>query len=128
MPSVSQYMTREPITVPASASAVTARDLMSGHQVRHLPVVEGPEVVGILSASGLDAIAGVTGLERFTAERLMQKAVTVWGSTPLDEVAEQMSDKRCDCVVVLGGHGVQGIFTATDALRALAALLQRATS
>jgi hypothetical protein len=33
-----------------------------------------------------------------------------------------------DCVVVRGGHGVAGVFTATDALQALADIVRRATA
>ncbi len=39
-----------------------------------------------------------------------------------------MAAKKRDCVVVQGGHGVEGVFTATDALRALSDLVSRATS
>ncbi len=127
MPSVSQYMTREPFSVAASSPATAARELMHGKLVRHLPVLDGTEVVGLVVKAELDAIAGVADLGRYDVRQVMNAPVTVWGSAPLDEVAELMSEKRCDCVVVLGGHGVQGIFTATDALRALAVLLQRAT-
>lgn len=127
MPSVAQYMTREPHSTPSTSSAAAARAVMQSRLVRHLPIVDGGEVVGLVTAAELDAAASVGDLERVPIDRVMSKPVTVWGSTPLDEVAELMSEKRCDCVVVLGGHGVAGIFTATDALRALAALLQRAT-
>jgi len=129
MPSVSQYMTREPYSIPSTSSAETARNVMRGHLVRHLPILDGPEVVGLVDCGQLDALSKVAGtdLSRLSVSCVMTKPVTVWGSMPLDEVAEMMSDQKCECVVVLGGHGVQGIFTATDALRALASLLQRAT-
>jgi acetoin utilization protein AcuB len=128
MPSISQYMTREPYSIPSTSSAATARAVMQSHLVRHLPILDGPEVVGLVACAELDAMATVAGadLETLSVSCVMSKPVTVWGSAPLDEVADMMSEKKCDCVVVLGGHGVQGIFTATDALRALGALLQRA--
>lgn len=128
MPSISQYMTREPYSIPSTSSAATARAVMQSHLVRHLPILDGPEVVGLVTRADLDALATVAGadLEKLSVSCVMSKPVTVWGSAPLDEVADMMSEKKCDCVVVLGGHGVQGIFTATDGLRALGALLQRA--
>lgn len=128
MPSISQYMTREPYSIPSSSSAATARAVMQSHLVRHLPILDGPEVVGLVSCAELDAMASVGGVDlaAISVSCVMTKPVTVWGSAPLDEVAELMSEKKCDCVVVLGGHGIQGIFTATDGMRALASLLQRA--
>ncbi len=128
MPAISEYMTREPYSIPSSASAATARAVMQSHLVRHLPILDGPEVVGLVASAELDAMTRVAGadLDHMSVSCVMTKPVTVWGSAPLDEVADMMSEKQCDCVVVLGGHGVQGIFTATDGLRALAQLLQRA--
>jgi CBS domain-containing protein len=130
MPEVSRYMTREPYTVPSTTTASRARDVMRSHLIRHLPILDGTELVGIVSAVELQALAQVPGvdLDRVEIAKIMHKPLAVWGSVPLDEVAEYMSDHKADCVVVLGGHGVQGIFTATDALRVLGELLQRATN
>lgn len=128
MPAISRYMTREPYTIAASATAAAARTVMQSHLVRHLPIVDGSELVGLVGDAELEAMSKVPGadLGKLGVASAMTKPVTVWGSASLDEVAELMAEKRCDCVVVLGGHGVQGIFTATDALRALSDLLQRA--
>ena len=128
MPAISQYMTREPYSIPSTASAATARAVMQSHLIRHLPILDGPEVVGLVHGDELDAMTKVAGadLDHLSISCVMSKPVTVWGSAPLDEVADMMSETKCDCVVVLGGHGLQGIFTASDALRALAQLLQRA--
>ncbi len=128
MPAISQYMTREPYTIPSSSTAATARAVMQNHLVRHLPILDGVELVGVIADIELAAMARVPGvdLDDLGVARVMTKPVTVWGSAPLDEVAELMSENKVDCVVVLGGHGVQGIFTATDACRALSELLQRA--
>jgi CBS domain-containing protein len=130
MPAVSRFMTREPYTISASSTAGRARDVMYGHLIRHLPIMEGNELVGLVSAGELQALSGVPGvdLDHVEVASVMRKPLTVWGAMPLDEVAELMSRRKAECVVVLGGHGVQGIFTATDALRALSDLLQRAAS
>lgn len=130
MPAVSQYMTREPFTIPSTSTAARAREVMRSHLIRHLPILDGTELVGLVSADELQALSGIPGvdLEHVEIAKIMHPPHTVWGSAPLDEVADLMSDKKVECVVVLGGHGVQGIFTAVDALRALSSLLQRAAS
>jgi CBS domain-containing protein len=46
---VSQWMTRSPITVPADTTIEAALDIMLSRGFRHLPVVEGPRPVGIVS-------------------------------------------------------------------------------
>ncbi len=50
---VSQWMSRELVTLPVDADARAARDLMLERGFRHLPVVEGDRVVGIVSLRDL---------------------------------------------------------------------------
>lgn len=45
---VSEVMTRSPITVPADADIVAVAELMGQRRVRHLPVVEGENVLGVV--------------------------------------------------------------------------------
>lgn len=130
MPSVSRYMTREPYSITSTATLERARTMMSNHGIRHLPVIDGDKLVGLLGRHEIAAIEGVPGVDLGHVEvaRIMQPPTCVWGETSLDEVSELMSKHRHECVVVMGGHGVQGIFTAVDGLRALSELLQRATA
>ena len=50
---VSSWMTRDPMTVGPDDDTETALNTMLGHGFRHLPVVEGPDVVGIVSIRDL---------------------------------------------------------------------------
>ncbi len=103
---------------------------MSTHLIRHLPVLDGDHLVGVVSQHDLDVVAAVSDadLERIDVARVMTDPIQVWSETPIDEVSTLMRDNRRDCVVVKGGHGVEGIFTAMDALAALADLVRRATA
>jgi acetoin utilization protein AcuB len=130
MPSVKRFMTRNPYSVRSTDSVGRAKALMRHHEIRHLPVVDGTRLVGIVSdrdTSLVEAIPGVD-LDRVEIARVMEPPLSVWGETPLDEVSDLMARQRRDCVVVKGGQGVEGIFTATDALEALADVVRRATS
>jgi len=51
-----EVMTRTPDTLGPNAAASEALDLMERHRYRHLPVVEGGEVVGIVSIRDLFAV------------------------------------------------------------------------
>ena len=53
------------------------------------------------------------------------EAVVV-GDAPLDEVASEMARRRVGSAVVVAGTSVVGVFTAVDALRALADALKLA--
>jgi CBS domain-containing protein len=45
---MADVMTRSPITVPADADVVAVAELMGEKRVRHLPVVEGENVLGVV--------------------------------------------------------------------------------
>lgn len=130
MPNVKHFMTREPYSVASTDSLRRAHDLMHRHAVRHLPVLDGGRLVGIIADRDVAVVGAVPGIDLGHVEvsRVMEPPLDVWGETPIDEVSSLMADRKRDCVIVRGGHGVEGIFTATDALRALAELVRRATA
>jgi acetoin utilization protein AcuB len=49
----------------------------------------------------------------------------VTSDAPVDEVAQIMSEKKYGSVIVMGRDGIEGIFTAVDACRVLAEILQQ---
>jgi acetoin utilization protein AcuB len=50
---VSDWMTRDPLTVTPDTSVEKARELMLEHHFRHLPVTQGEELLGIISMRDL---------------------------------------------------------------------------
>ena len=130
MPDVQRFMTREPYSIASGDNLTRAKDLMNRHVIRHLPVVDGGQLVGIISDRDVDVVQAVPGMDlaRVEVARVMASPIYVWSTTPIDEVSMLMAKQKRDCVVVRGGHGVEGIFTATDALQALAELVRRATA
>jgi signal-transduction protein with cAMP-binding, CBS, and nucleotidyltransferase domain len=62
---VSQLMSRAPHVIPLSADVKDAAMTMSVTRVRHLPVVDGKTIVGMISARDLlDAFGGFVELRR----------------------------------------------------------------
>jgi CBS domain-containing protein len=47
--SISEWMTSDPVTAPPDMEVDDATEIMMGNGFRHLPVVEGTAVVGIVS-------------------------------------------------------------------------------
>jgi len=130
MPSIERYMTQRPYSISSGESMATARTVMDQHAIRHLPVVEGERLVGVISDRDVALLGAVPGvdLDHVEIARVMSPPVDVRRDTPLDEVSDLMSTHRTDCVVVRSGDGVEGIFTAVDALHALSDLLRRAAA
>lgn len=128
IPNVERYMTRKPYAVAPVDNLLRAKTLMQKHAIRHLPVVDGAELVGVISdrdVAVLEAIPGVA-LAHVEVARAMAKPVAVRSQDTVDDVSALMADKKCDCVVVRRGDDVIGIFTATDALQALGDIVRRA--
>lgn len=102
--------------------------LMKDNGVRHLPVIEKTQVVGIISDRDLKLIAGLSlhKPELVLAKDLMVKnPVCVSGGANLDEVALEMSEKKIGSVIVNDENDkFYGIFTLTDALNALIELVR----
>jgi acetoin utilization protein AcuB len=129
MPAISRYMTKQPWTIARTASLSEAHELMRKHQLRHLPVLDGGDLVGIVSLGDLHLLEtiGDFALDKIPVDEAMtDHPFAVTGDTPLDEVAEIMSAKKYGSAIVVSRDGVEGIFTTIDACRALASILQHA--
>ena len=130
MPPVSRYMTPKPWTIDRFATVETAERVMREHAVRHLPVLDGRDLCGIVSDRDLHVVRNLVDTD--PANLRVELAMTdrpfvVTGDTPLDEVVEIMGRQKYGSVVVVGHDGIEGIFTAVDACEALAQILQRTT-
>jgi acetoin utilization protein AcuB len=119
-------MTRSVHTIGTQSPLSEAHRLMNEHAIRHLPVLEGGRLVGVVSMRDLhlvETLKDVDPREVTVEEAMSQDAYTVAPGTPLAEVARTMAQhKYGSAVIVRDGH-VEGIFTTVDALRALDAVL-----
>lgn len=126
IPTVADHMTEHPYSIGLHAPLTEAYALMKRHGVRHLPVLAGKRLVGLLADPDLHTVELLkrVDLSEVTVEEAMTPvpyAVTV--DARLDEVAREMASRRYDAVVVMRDADVAGVFTAIDGLRALAAVL-----
>lgn len=126
-PAVSHYMTPQPWTIDRHTSIREAHHLMQEHGVRHLPVVDDGELVGIVSERDLHVIESLTdALVDVPVDRIMRgHPFVVTSDAALDEVALIMANGKYGCAIILGHDGVEGIFTTVDACRALSDVLMR---
>ena len=124
-PTIEQFMTRSPHTIGQDQTLATAHRLMRSSDIRHLPVLEGGRLVGIVSQRDLhllETLKGVDQDEVTVAEAMTSDVETAEPSMPLHEAAERMARRRAGCLVVTHAERVVGIFTAVDALGAVVAL------
>jgi acetoin utilization protein AcuB len=100
--------------------------MMDEHRIRHLPVVAGGRLVGVLSDRDVrSAVAESTGT---VAGRIMTAdPVTVTPQTRIEHAARVMLDARFGSLPVLDGSALVGIVTYTDLLRAFVRVIETAT-
>ena len=117
--SIADYMTRQPHTVGSEQTISFALKMMQEHDFRHLPVLHGGKLSGIVSDRDLGLIAGLNDVnpDNTRVEEAMSAGVyTVTPETLLLEVLEQMVSHKYGSAVVVQGTSVVGIFTNHDAL------------
>ena len=115
-------MTPFPYWIDVDDSVRRARGLMVEHQIRHLPVMQGRSLVGVLSDRDLKrALDPTLGLppedELFVRDAYVSDRYVVDSSTALDVVLEHMAAHHVGSALVTNHGRLAGIFTATDACR-----------
>lgn len=126
IPTIQKYMTTTPHTVRPDLTLAAADKIMHENHIRHLPVLNGGQLVGLLSQRDirlLESFKDVNAAEVQVVEAMAQDIYEVEPSASLDEVASTMAAKKYGSAVVTQNGKVVGIFTAVDALQALAELL-----
>lgn len=120
---VDEFTTPDPITADENMPVDDLRELMEENGIRHLPIVRGSAVVGVVSDRDVRLSAGLSAAEKFllqASDIMAEDLLCVKANTPLDEVAYAMSERKVGSVIVKNEAGeLVGIFTATDALNAL---------
>jgi acetoin utilization protein AcuB len=123
---IESYMTPNVHTIGVRRTLAEARDMMRELKVRHLPVMKGGELVGLLSDRELalvESLPGVNPKKVTVDEAMSQDVFVVSRDAPLALVARRMAQRRLGSAVVVERGEVVGIFTAVDALNALDFLL-----
>lgn len=126
-PTVQHYMTTAPHSIGVDQPLSRAHSMMREHHIRHLPVLSGGRLVGVLSERDLhllETLAGVDPQQVAVEEAMSTVVYAVPPDTPLDEVAAEMAEHRYGCVVVMDRERLAGVFTTIDLARALVSVLR----
>jgi acetoin utilization protein AcuB len=132
---VKHRMTADPVSVAPEDSLAHALRLTREHRIRHLPVVRGGELVGIISDRDLRSASPspievvdperAAALEHTAVERVMTSDVITAG--PLDAVedaAKLLCRHRIGALPVVDAHGrLLGMISEADVLAAFAEVL-----
>lgn len=126
MKNVREAMTTEPISIAPDVELNDAWELMRSWGMRHLPVTDSSSmVVGLLSERDILRFKALHPEKKraATREAMTSAPFVVTPDASLADVAKEMAESKYGCAVVAGPKGIVGIFTTTDALKILSALL-----
>jgi acetoin utilization protein AcuB len=123
---VRAFMTESPMTVGPQVSLAEAHVIMRERDIRHLPVMHGGSLIGMVTARDLalvEALADFDPKELSVDEAMSEDVYAVSPDAPLRVVAADMAERKLGSAVVVEGGKVIGVFTVTDACRALTQVL-----
>ncbi len=125
---VKDLMVRDVATLDIGDELSLANDIMKLGRIRHLPVLEGKTLVGILSERDLfrSSLLEALGHEPTKTRDVMKairiqdimvrKLITVSPEADIKEAVELMLKHKIGCVPVVSGGELLGLVTETDIL------------
>lgn len=129
---VSTIMTQNVIKLNITDDLTKAESLFKKNHIRHIPVVSGNKIIGMLSYTDLLRISFVDAVDdeedvvdatvynMFTVEQVMaKKLITISPETTIKEAAEILSQKEFHALPVCEGDLLVGILTTTDLIKYL---------
>lgn len=129
---ISSIMTKNVIKLNVTDDLTKAESLFKKHHIRHIPVVSGNKIIGMLSYTDLlrisfadavdddDEVIDTTVYNMFTVEQVMAKnLVKVSPETTIKETAEILATKEFHALPVCEGELLVGIVTTTDLIKYL---------
>lgn len=126
---VREIMMGSPVTLKPDDTLDLANDVISLGRIRHIPVVDGSRLVGIVTERDLigAAAAQIFGFKNKSKSALLKsvlikevmkkRVITAAPDTPIKDIAHLMAEKKIGCVPVVSEGVVIGLVTTTDILR-----------
>lgn len=131
---ISAIMTKNVITLNTKDNLETAERLFKKHHIRHIPVVKGKKIIGMLSYTDLLRISFADAVyedeetidtmvyNMFSIEQVMAKnLICVSSNTYIKDVAEILSKREFHAIPVCDNGNLVGMVTTTDLINFLLA-------
>jgi len=114
---VSDWMTRKVVTVVPDDSVAEAARLMKDKSIKHLPVMKGDSLRGIVSDRDIKEY--IPSKATHVKEIMKSEVVTAGPDTPIEEASMLLYDLGVGCLPVLEGRKLVGIISDRDIFRVL---------
>ncbi len=116
---VDSWMIKDLVTIGSDAGIRDALMVMKKHSVRHLPVIDNREFVGLVTLGDLKQAILAAMLESLKVSDVMiQNPYTITRETTLENAARIIYEKNIGCLPVVEEDRIVGIITVNDILKA----------
>ncbi len=117
------------VRISADDTLWTVKEIMELASVRHVPVVHGGDLVGVVSQRDLlrASLSSVMGIEADAHESFLEKVrisdvmsrepISTTPDASIRDAARTMAERKIGCLPVVEGRELVGIVTETDVLR-----------
>jgi len=128
---VRDIMVKNPVALSQNEYLDLAKDIMTLGRIRHFPVVDGGQLVGVVSQRDLyrASLGSVMQygertqydfLKTIAVEEVMSHPpVTISPDAPIKDAARLMIDRKIGCLPVMEAGKLVGLITETDLLKEL---------
>jgi len=126
IPAIQKFMTTTPHSIGADQTLAHAHAVMREFRIRHLPVLVGGKLVGMVTDRDLrfiETLRDVDPAKVPVEDAMVTDVYSVEPETPVDEVVREMAQHKYGSVVVMQNQKVVGIFTTVDVCTAFADML-----
>lgn len=123
---IERFMTPSPHTIGHDQTLSVAHRIMREYGIRHLPVLMGGKLIGMLSQRDvyfIETLRDVDPEKVKVSEAMSQDLYAIGPRASTREVAREMALHKYGAAVIVDHGRVAGVFTTIDALKALSELL-----
>ena len=125
---ISSIMTREVVTLSLKDTLYSAEKRMKVNHIRHMPVVDGDRLIGLISLSDLQRVSFIDAYSREGTEDtpvynmlsikdlMIKNPLTATPKTTILEVSKLLASKEFHSLPVVEDDKLVGIITTTDLL------------
>ena len=123
---VEEVMTPDPMTLAPTALVRDAYAMMKEKGFRHVPIVEGDALKGVISMTDIGKLGARIPevLQMVIGDVMTTALLTVGPNESVDVAAAKMASRKINCLPIVENDKLVGIVTTYDLLDALARRLR----